>query len=183
VFSLDSPVAGAIKSSLGINKEVRMKKPFLETKIGGFLAKSAPTIIDTVGDVFPPANLLKGLIAGADFESEADRAEAMKMIKDYEIEELRLRLDDVADSRNQQRGALSQDDKFSKRFIYYLAAGSLALGFAYIFSITFTSIPAANTRFADTILGVVIATIITSIYQFFFGSSEGSKKKDEMAKK
>lgn len=157
-----------------------MKKSFKDTTIGKFLTKAAPKIIDTVGDVFPPANLLKTLIDGDKDIDPVDRVSLNQMIKDYEIEELRMRLNDVSDARKMQIEALKQEDRFSKRFLYWLAAGSLMLGFAYIFFITFTEIPAANTRFADTILGVVIATIITSIYQFFFGSSEGSKKKDEI---
>lgn len=75
---------------------------------------------------------------------------------------------------------MGTQDKFSKRFLYWLAASSLLLGFTYIFVITFLTIPEQNQRFADTILGVVIATIITTIYNFFFGSSKGSKDKDEL---
>jgi hypothetical protein len=155
-----------------------MKKQFKDTAIGGFLARVAPTVIDTVGEAFPPAKFLKGLINQDQFIAPEDRAKLEGMLQDYEIERLKLQLEDVQDARSMQEAAMKQSDRFSRRFIYYLAAGSLLLGFAYIFFITFTEIPAANTRFADTILGVVIATIITSIYQFFFGSSEGSKQKD-----
>jgi hypothetical protein len=155
-----------------------MKKAFKDTAIGGFLAKVAPSVIDTVGNVLPPVKLLKGLIDGDQFIAPEDRAKLEQMLKEYELEELRMRLDDVSDARQMQVEALKQDDKFSKRFVYWLAAGSLLLGFAYVFWITFGEIPQANQRFADTILGVVIATIITTIYNFFFGSSDGSKKKD-----
>lgn len=155
------------------------KKSFKDTKIGGFLAKAAPAVLSAVGDVFPPARTLKALIDGEEFIDPEDRKELNKLLYEYELEELRARLQDVQDARSMQEEAMKSNDKFSRRFVYWLAAGSLALGFAYIFFITFTEIPAANTRFADTILGVVIATIITSIYQFFFGSSEGSKKKDD----
>lgn len=159
-----------------------MDKKFSETKLGGFLGKVAPAILDTVGEAFPPVKLLKGLIDSDQFISSEDRQAIEKLLREYEIEELRLRLDDVSNARELQKAALTQDDKFSKRFLYYLAAGSLIAGFAYVFFITFGNIPEANQRFADTILGVVIATIITTIYNFFFGSSDGSKKKDEMQK-
>lgn len=157
-----------------------MAERFKDTEIGSFLQKVAPTLIDTVGEAFPPAKLLKGLVNSDPTITPEDRAKVEGMLQEYEIKRLNIQLADIQDARSMQEKAMKQGDKFTKRFIYYLAAGSLLLGFAYIFFITFTEIPAANTRFADTILGVVIATIITSIYQFFFGSSEGSKKKDDM---
>jgi len=156
-----------------------MKKQFKDTAIGGFLSNVAPGLIDTVGDVFPPANILKGLIKTDHGMSEDQKAEAQKLIKDYEIEVLKMELDDRKDARAMQEEAIKSDDKFVRRFVYWLAAGSLIAGFSYVFFITFQEIPKDNQRFADTILGVVIATIITTIYNFFFGSSDGSKKKDE----
>lgn len=159
-----------------------MKKKFKDTAIGGFLTKAAPHILEAVGDTFPPVKLLKSLIDNTPGVSDVDRAELNKQLHDYEIEELKIRLDDVNSAREMQIQAMQQSDNFTKRFIYWLAAGSLVLGFAYVFFITFWEIPEANIRFADTILGVVIATIITTIYNFFFGSSDGSKKKDDINK-
>lgn len=154
-------------------------KKFNETKVGQFLGQVAPEILELVGDTIPGGGILTAL-----FEKKVDKTpeqeqQFAKLINEYELELLKTRLDDVADARNMQKTALKQDDKFSKQFIYWLAAGSLLLGFGYIFWITFGSIPEQNQRFADTILGVVIATIITTIYNFFYGSSDGSKKKDE----
>ena len=40
-------------------------------------------------------------------------------------------------------------------------------------------IPKENIRFADTILGFLLGTIISAIIQFFYGSSLGSKKATE----
>lgn len=60
------------------------------------------------------------------------------------------------------------ESKFNKHFQQYLAIASIALGFIYVFLITFVEIPVSSVRFADTILGVVISTIITTIYNFFF---------------
>ena len=159
-----------------------MKKKFKDTAIGGFLAKAAPQILDVVGDAFPPVKILKSLIDNDSTIAPFDRAELNKQIHAYEIEELKIRLDDVNSAREMQIQAMQQSDKFTKRFVYWLAAGSLVLGFAYVFFITFHEIPTENIRFADTILGVVIATIITTIYNFFFGSSDGSKKKDDINK-
>lgn len=163
-------------------------KKFNETKVGQWLGKNAPHVIDMVGDFFPPAKLLSTMFEGQDVTPE-QKTEFTKLLKEYELKEYELQiqeqkmfLEDVTGARDMQRSALQQDDKFSKRFTYYLAAGSLLLGFTYIFFITFTVIPADNQRFADTILGVVIATVITTIYNFFFGSSKGSSDKTSLLK-
>lgn len=98
------------------------------------------------------------------------------------LEYYKLDLQDRADARKMQIEALRQEDKFAKRFVYYFAGVAMTLSFTYIFLITFVEIPASNIRFADTILGVVIGTLISTITQFFFGSSHGSKDKDNILK-
>jgi len=86
---------------------------------------------------------------------------------------------DTANARAMQVEAIKHGDKFSKRFIYYFAAFWSVGAALYIAFITFGSIPESNIRFADTILGFILGTIIATIIQFFFGSSQGSKDKEE----
>jgi len=92
----------------------------------------------------------------------------------FEIE--KAYLEDVANARGMQMVALSQEDLFSKRFIYYFAIGWSIFCALYIGFITFGEIPEANVRFADTILGFTLGTLIAQIFSFFFGSSMGSKR-------
>ena len=160
-----------------------MKKAFKDTAIGGFLGKVAPAVLETVGEAFPPVKVLAALFDRELQVSGEDQKKFDQLLAQYENEELKLYLADVADARSMQKTALSQEDVFSKRFIYWLTAGSLILGFAYIFVITFLTIPAQNQRFADTILGVVISIIFGTIYNFYFGSSTGSKDKQELIAK
>lgn len=101
-------------------------------------------------------------------------------IKSLNFEELRLEFENTNNARNMQIEALKQDDTFSKRFVYYLATFWSVFGVIYIFFITFGNIPANNVRFADTILGFILGTIIATIINFFFGSSKGSTDKQEM---
>jgi hypothetical protein len=49
----------------------------------------------------------------------------------------------------------------------------------YIFFITFGTIQESNVRFADTILGFLLGTVVATIINFFLGSSAGSKEKTE----
>ena len=88
----------------------------------------------------------------------------------------------TADARAMQVAALGQDDKFSKRFVYLFAAGWSIVAVVYIFMITFMSIPAANVRFADTVLGFLLGTIVATIINYFYGSSKSSADKNEAMK-
>jgi hypothetical protein len=99
--------------------------------------------------------------------------------QEHERQLISMAYGDTANARNMQVEALRQDDSFSKRFIYYFAAFWSIFAAGYIGFITFGSIPADNQRFADTILGFLLGTVVATILQFFFGSSMGSKEKDK----
>lgn len=86
----------------------------------------------------------------------------------------------TADARVMQIAALQQDDKFAKRYVMYLATFWSVTAVAYIFLITFTFIPEMNVRFADTILGFLLGTVVATILNFFLGSSASSKEKTEV---
>jgi hypothetical protein len=81
-----------------------------------------------------------------------------------------------------QVAALNQDDVFTKRFVMYFAIGWSLLSATYIGFITFGSIPTQNVRFADTILGFVLGTLVSTIINFFYGSAHGSTDKQETLK-
>lgn len=86
---------------------------------------------------------------------------------------------DIADARDMQKEALKQEDVWSKRFIYIFAGVWSIFAMVFIFAITFGQVPEASVRFADTILGFLLGTVIATIIQFFFGSSISSRKKTD----
>ena len=102
--------------------------------------------------------------------------EAAQKHEEFKIEQANK---NTADARAMQVAALQQDDKFSKRFVMYLATFWSLTAVMYIFLITFTNIPELNIRFADTILGFLLGTVVATILNFFLGSSAGSKEKTE----
>ena len=67
-----------------------------------------------------------------------------------------------------------EPDKFLRRLAFLWSIFSIC----YISAISFMSIPQENLRFVDTIMGFLLGTIISAIIQFFYGSSLGSKEKD-----
>lgn len=156
-----------------------MAKAFKETAVGQFLGKYAPKVLDVVGDFFPPAKIISSLIDKEEMPAP-QRIELEKLLLEYEDKERQAYLADIQSARDMQKTALNQDDKFSKRFIYWFTFGSVILGFVYIYLITFFPIPQSSQRFADTILGVVISIIFGTIYNFFFGSSKGSTDKTKI---
>lgn len=95
------------------------------------------------------------------------------------LEYFRLELGDLDSARRMQAAALAQADLFSKRFVYWLALATLAFGGLYVVAITFLPLPADNVRFADTTLGFILGSLMAPVIAYFFGSSRGSKDKDE----
>jgi hypothetical protein len=88
-------------------------------------------------------------------------------------------LKNMEGARNMQLAAMENDDPLVRRFVYFFIAGWSVLSATYIGFITFGEIPESNIRFADTILGFVLGTMVASMFQFLLGSSLGSRSKDK----
>ena len=128
--------------------------------------------------------------------SESDLLKLKQLETDHEEELLKLSLEekkldidleksylvDTANARQMQSDALKQDDVFSKRFVLYFAIFWSIATITFIGAITFIEIPKDNIRFADTILGFLLGTIIAQIINFFYGSSRSSQAKDSLIK-
>jgi short subunit fatty acids transporter len=97
--------------------------------------------------------------------------------KNQELEEIKIDQANTSDARDMQKEALKQADVFSKRFVYYYSAIWSIVSMTYIFFITFGTIPVANVRFADTILGFLLGTVIATMFNYFLGSSKSSVDK------
>lgn len=148
----------------------KYKEEHGKTRVGNFLKNTAPHILDIIGDVLPDTGALgivKNLIDKDDTLSPQQKAEAINLLK--------IDLENTKDARDLQKVALQQNDIFSKRFVYYLATFWSVIGATYLFMATFTTV--VNPKMADTVLGFLLGTIVATIINFFFGSSQGSKDK------
>lgn len=106
-------------------------------------------------------------------------AEDLNKLHEHEIAWEMLHQKDRDSARHMQEVALQQEDTFSKRFIYYFATAWSLFAMTYFAFVTFGTVPESGTRMADTILGVLIGTVITGFFNFFYGSSKSSKDKTE----
>jgi hypothetical protein len=145
-------------------------------KKGADVADKVLDIAQAVSGTKNPEEALKAITGNKttllDFEEQLYQRQDML---------LKLAADDIKDARQMQVAALQQQDNFSKRFIYYFAAVWSFFAFAYVAGITFSSIPQENVRFADTVLGFLLGTVIASLFAFFYGSSFGRERRDELS--
>lgn len=156
-----------------------------DSKIGKWLQTSAPDVLDTIGGVLPfpfsaGIKIVKSLVQKHPDLSVQAKDEFMKLALEFEQTEMKLMNEDRANARDLQKAALSQDDSFSKRFVYYLAGFSVVTGFIYIFCATWIEIPKENQRLADVMTGILTTVIFGSIFQYFFGSTKSSHDKTKM---
>ena len=105
--------------------------------------------------------------------------EAAQKLAEIDLKQFELEVKDRDGARAMQIVALQQDDWFAKNFIYLFTAVWSVFAMAYFTFVTFGTVPEGGVRMADTILGVLIGTVLTGFFNFFFGSSKSSKDKTE----
>ena len=158
------------------DKKISFKDGGPGSKIGNFLRSIGKEDILNVASVvtsFASGNIaggianIKNLIDGDKNITAEQKAQANKIIE--------LEYADLADARDLQKIALQQDDLFSKRFIYYLAIGVFTFSATVVLLLFWIEIPDKNRDVVNFILGVIIGTGMTGIFNFFYGSSKGSK--------
>jgi hypothetical protein len=93
-------------------------------------------------------------------------------------------LKNTQDARNMQEKAMDNADPWVRRFVYQFAWFWSLFAVGYIVLITTYTIPENNVRFVDVVLGFILGTVVATILNFFFGSSQSSKEKTkELMKK
>lgn len=96
-------------------------------------------------------------------------------------DEFMAELDEKSRQRatDMQLTAMQSDDPFVRRFLYYFICLWSVFAVIFIPCLIWAPIPENNIRFADTILGYVLGTVITGMFAFLLGSSQGSRNKDK----
>ena len=116
---------------------------------------------------------------------KALEVEHQKLLNELAIAQMGVQVDlekarllDLASARAMQIAALSQDDKFSKRFVYWLAICWSVFAMSFMIALTFVELPHGNEQYAHTILGFMLGTVVASIFSYFFGTNRTSAIKD-----
>lgn len=102
--------------------------------------------------------------------------------RDFEIklqeilkEDLEIHLKDLQSARSLQQTALRQDDKFSKRFLYYLTAFLMAVtSLVSILPMVLTELPAENMTLINRATDFYYTISGGAILAFFFGKQQKS---------
>lgn len=168
------PILAPIVSALAANG--------LNLLASAVTAKGQEFVEDKLGvklDTLVQTDEGKVKLAQIQAEREQELNEFVLAKREQELKADQMAYADTANARGLQQAALAQSDVFSKRFLYYYAAVWSVAAMVYIGFITFGNIPERNIRFADTILGFVLGTVIAGMFQFFFGTSQGSRNKDD----
>lgn len=158
--------------------------PSIATVLGGPLAGAGVKALSEAifGD---PSKSLEEVVEGVKSLSPDQILAIKKADQDFAVEmerlhneRMKIEADNTASARTMQVAALRQDGKLAKNFVYILATVWSVAAIFYIAFVTFGHIPQENVRFADTILGFLLGTIIATIINYFFGTSLSSKAKD-----
>lgn len=155
--------------------------PIVASIVSGLISNGLPKVADAVmekGVDYVQNKLGVELKPEGDMKPEdVSRLKEAAMKHDEFMAEIDLK--NMQGARDMQLKAMESDDPLVRRFVYYFIGFWSILSSVYIGFITFGYIPESNIRFADTILGFVLGTMVASMFQFLLGSSIGSRKKDE----
>jgi hypothetical protein len=160
-----------MEALLGILKSAA---PALATVVAGPMGGMA---VKAIADKLGVADTLEAVTAAVQADPEAAAKLAEIDLKQFELE-----VQDRDSARKMQIAALQQDSWFAKNFIYLFTSAWSVFAMVFFSCVTFGTVPESGTRMADTILGVLIGTVITGFFNFFFGSSKSSQDKTQLLK-
>ena len=142
--------------------------PGLATAVGGPLAGMAiKAIADKLGVDADENTIVEHL---------TNNPQDKLKLKEIKLEQFRLHNENTANARSMNVEAMKSNDWFVSRFAPGLAAFWSIVSAAYIAFITFAPIPPDNVRFADTVLGFILGTVVATLINFYFGSSDKGDK-------
>ena len=145
--------------------------PVLATVVGGPLGGAAVTALAAKFGVSDTVSAVAEAIAGDPLASQK--------LREMEMEYAKLNASDLINARAMQVMALQSEDPFVRRFTYYFIAAWTLFAVIFVPCVVFLPIPPDNVRFADTIIGFLLGTVIASTFSFLLGSSFGSRAKDK----
>jgi len=154
------------------NTSTMAKKKFSETKIGAFLTKAAPGILNVAGDILPDAGafgLIKNLIIKDEKMPPEDKEKALLLLKQD----------------------MTEMEEVSKRWMYDLKSDSWLSKNTRPMALIFLTVSMILLIFSDSIGDVftvdpgwidLLKSLLITVYVAYFGS-RGYEKGKSMSKK
>lgn len=155
--------------------------PVVASIVSGLLANGLPKIADAVVDKgvdYVEGKLGVKLKPEDEMTPEDTRALRERAMQHEEFM-IEAEIKDRANARQMATEAMKSSDPFIRRYTYFFITFWSLFAIVYIPCITFMQVPESSTRFADTILGFLLGTVMASMFNFLLGSSYGSRAKDE----
>lgn len=155
--------------------------PMIASIVSGLISNGLPKVADAVmekGVDYVQEKL------GVELKPEGQMSkEDVSKLKEAAMkhEEFMAELDEKSRQRatDMQMVAMKSEDPLVRRFVYFFIAFWSIFAAAFIPSLIWLDIPDQNMRFADTIVGYVMGSVVTSMFAFLLGSSQGSRMKDD----
>lgn len=155
--------------------------PVVMSIVQGLIANNMPKVADAV--------IEKGVDYVQDKMGITLKPEHEATKEDYEKwnaeaakhEEFMAELDEKSRQRatDMQMVAMQSDDPLVRRFIYYFIGWWSVFSAVIIPCMIWLPIPEGNQRFADVAQGAIFGTMVTGMFAFLLGSSQGSRSKDK----
>jgi len=148
-----------------------MSKKFKDTKLGKFLGKTAPHILDVAGDLLPDAGVLgivKNLVEKDEKISPEDKKEALAQTKEmYELE-----IKDRESARNREIEVKKTGDK-DLMMVLTGIVGLLSFVFV-IYAVVYEEGVLNNDLFVH-LMGMIEGVVISNIFAYYYGTSSEKK--------
>jgi hypothetical protein len=152
---------------------MEQRKKFGETKVGKFIKRKAPDVLDAIGDSFPPVKIVKTLLQGK-INDHAELEQFEDALRQYELE-----LKDLDSARQREIAIVTSDAApiLNKIIVPILALVIVALTFTLFYLIMFKRIESVEKDIIIYVLGA-LTTYVGQVLSYYFGSSRGSANKD-----
>ncbi len=148
------------------------KKKFKDTKLGKFLVKTSPSILDIAGNLLPDAGVLgivKNLIDKDLNMSSEDKAQAQSYIKDLYALEVADR-----DSARKREVEIAKTNKQDWMMMFTGMTGLLSFIFT-IYAVVYIPTVLDNDLFIH-LMGMIEGVVIGNIFAYYYGTSSENRK-------
>ena len=148
------------------------KKKFKDTKLGQFLKKAGPGILDIAGELLPDAGVLG--IAGNLIKNDPDMSIEDKQIASSHIKEMYALEVADKDSARKREVEIAKTNKQDWMMLFTGITGLLSFIFT-IYAVVYIPSVLDNELFIH-LMGMIEGVVISNIFAYYYGTSAENRK-------